>query len=205
MAYDYTNGDGIAALIITEPNGATEPLSILDNAIRQVKAYLADPIEGPDAKIEALARPIRVIVTHSTTPQVIDESDGAVTVAFNDVALDSGSDFNPATYLFTAPEDGLYLIICQVTLNKSGGTAAADIVHKLELMVGGVTGAETYLWRDSNDAQPVDMQISRMFNLSAGQTISARYSITVSGGTLEMTLATDPRSTIFQATRFALS
>jgi microcystin-dependent protein len=46
MAYNYTNGDGLTALLVTEPNGATEKVSILDNAIRQIKAYLQDPVAG---------------------------------------------------------------------------------------------------------------------------------------------------------------
>lgn len=54
MPYNYTNGDGVAPLLVTEPNGATETVSILDNAIRQIKAYLNDPVAGPAALIAIL-------------------------------------------------------------------------------------------------------------------------------------------------------
>lgn len=54
MGYNYTNGDGPSVLLVNEPNGATEPVSILDNAIRQIKAYLNDPTAGPAALIAAL-------------------------------------------------------------------------------------------------------------------------------------------------------
>lgn len=51
MSYDYTDGQGLSALDKTTPNGATEPVSNLDDAIRQVKAYLKDGVAGV-AKIQ---------------------------------------------------------------------------------------------------------------------------------------------------------
>lgn len=54
MGYNYTNGDGPSVLLTSEPDGATEPVSILDNAIRQIKSYLNDPTAGPAALIAAL-------------------------------------------------------------------------------------------------------------------------------------------------------
>jgi len=46
MAYTYTDGDGLTALVKTEPNGATEPVSNLDDAVRQIKAYMRDDTGG---------------------------------------------------------------------------------------------------------------------------------------------------------------
>ena len=54
MSYAYTNGDGLSALDSATPDGATEPMSNADDAIRQIKAYLKDPIAGPKALIDAL-------------------------------------------------------------------------------------------------------------------------------------------------------
>lgn len=54
MAYAYTNGDGVSVLLVTEPDGATEPVSILDQAVRQIKSYLNDPLAGPAALVSAL-------------------------------------------------------------------------------------------------------------------------------------------------------
>jgi len=45
--YSYTNGDGLARLDVNTPDGDNEPISILDDAIRQIKAYLKDPNAGP--------------------------------------------------------------------------------------------------------------------------------------------------------------
>lgn len=46
MAYTYTDGQGLAALDKTTPNGATETVSILDDAIRQIKAFMRDTTTG---------------------------------------------------------------------------------------------------------------------------------------------------------------
>lgn len=44
--YNYTDGDGLAGLDKTTPVGGIEFVSILDEAIRQIKSYLKDPIAG---------------------------------------------------------------------------------------------------------------------------------------------------------------
>lgn len=49
MSYNYSNGDGLNALDTSRPDGASEKIAILDDAIRQIKLYLADPSVGPDA------------------------------------------------------------------------------------------------------------------------------------------------------------
>lgn len=53
MAYNYSNGDGVGALDETLPNGSTEKILILDDAIRQIKRYLKDPSDGPDGRIDS--------------------------------------------------------------------------------------------------------------------------------------------------------
>lgn len=47
--YDYTNGDGIESLDKTKPDGATEMVAILDDAIRQLKAFIRDDTAGLNA------------------------------------------------------------------------------------------------------------------------------------------------------------
>lgn len=49
--YPYTSGQGVSALDPTTPRGDTDPISDLDDAIRQIKAYLLDNTVGPDAKM----------------------------------------------------------------------------------------------------------------------------------------------------------
>jgi len=66
MSYSYVNGDGPSVLLVTEPDGASEPVSVLDNAIRQIKAYINDPTAGPAALISALL-PAGMVVGYAGT------------------------------------------------------------------------------------------------------------------------------------------
>jgi len=51
-SYSYTDGDGLAVIDKTLPNGAVEPVSNLDDALKQVKAWMKDATAG-GAKILA--------------------------------------------------------------------------------------------------------------------------------------------------------
>lgn len=51
-SYAYNDGDGLSVIDKTVPNGAVETVAILDDALKQVKAYLKDATAGV-AKIQA--------------------------------------------------------------------------------------------------------------------------------------------------------
>lgn len=57
MSYSYTPGQGVTALVTTEPSGL-EPYSNVAPAIRQIKSYLNDTSEGPAARIVTLVNKI---------------------------------------------------------------------------------------------------------------------------------------------------
>lgn len=45
-SYAYNDGDGLSVIDKTLPNGATEPVSNLDDALKQVKAWMKDATAG---------------------------------------------------------------------------------------------------------------------------------------------------------------
>lgn len=53
MSYTYTNGQGLAALNVTEP-ADSENVAVSDEALIQLKKYLLDPTVGPDAVLTQL-------------------------------------------------------------------------------------------------------------------------------------------------------
>lgn len=57
MSYTYTTGQGVSALIPTEPSGL-EPYLNVAPALRQIKAYLNDTTAGPAARIVTLVNKI---------------------------------------------------------------------------------------------------------------------------------------------------
>lgn len=62
--YTYSNGDGLSKLDADTPNGLTEYVDILDDAIRQIKAYLKDPTAGPIPEAVKAAAPTGAIIQY---------------------------------------------------------------------------------------------------------------------------------------------
>ena len=62
-SYNYSNGDGLAALDPLTPSGSYEYVPALAPAIRQIKAYLKDNIAGPEAKMALLEAQINSLTT----------------------------------------------------------------------------------------------------------------------------------------------
>lgn len=60
--YSYVRGDGSSVLDKTTPVGQSEPGPVLDDAIRQIKAYLNDDLVGPDALITAMLAEANAVV-----------------------------------------------------------------------------------------------------------------------------------------------
>ncbi|HEY7822476.1 MAG TPA: hypothetical protein VIG24_06580, partial [Acidimicrobiia bacterium] len=62
---------------------------------------------------------------HLSSSQVISTAGAITTVHFDDVALDTRSDFDDTTYSFTAPVSGVYSISCQLAVDmlKQGENA----------------------------------------------------------------------------------
>lgn len=196
MAYTYSNGDGAAVLLITEPNGATEPLSNLDNAIRQLKAWANDPIAGPAPELNSKIGSTKIIVTQ-TSAQTIAAGAGITPIEFDNIDLDPSGEFDDTTFKFTATDDGLYLVILGLTLDVTASAAPTDILHQVDIFVDGTSGARSTKFMDGSVLN-TDLQLTRLFNLSAGQTIWVKYTLTVGSGTMTVTVLNDPRETILQ-------
>ena len=202
--YDYNPGDGLAALDPLTPDGSIEPVNILDNAIKQIKAYLLDPVEGPDAKIGSFISAVKVTAVNSGTNQQFNETTGEANIVFDSEAVDIGNDYSHTLYKFTAPESGMYLAICSIGLATISSTTPTGITHFLRVFVDGAAGAENIEWRDTNTS-PVILTVGRLFNLSASQTLQARYELVLASGNLTVQLQADPRYSVFQVVRIATS
>lgn len=197
--YDYNPGDGLSVLDETRPNGATEPVSILDNAVKQIKGYLKDATVGPDARITEMMNTTRVIVVHGGG-QTVAATDGQQVVEFDTEGVDDSDEFNVATFKFTATVAGLYLVITGLTVNRTASATPVGIVHQMDIYIDTTSGARSRVSRGTDDSV-ADMQLTRLFNLSAGQTLSVRYTLSLDSGTMTVEVLADPRETIFQVTK----
>lgn len=207
MPYAYTDGDGLSALDKAKPDGATEPVSNIDDAIRQIKAYMRDTVGGlakMRADVDELAATIsgKMIATKSGA-QLVTAGAGASIVTFNTEAVDAANAYDPTTYKYTAPASGLYFVLASLRVSKSSATGTpTDINHKLQIFVAGIAGA-TQTIKSTDEDDEITIQISRMFNLSSGQTIDVRYVVTVGSGTYVAATSSDATDTIFQVVKAA--
>src|SRR5690606_9564775 len=121
MSYNYTDGDGLDVLDVSEPNGAAEPLSNLDDAIRQIKAYLKDSTGGLAkliSRVEKLeegdtsaAANNASFVAYLSSSQSVNQASGAVLIPFDQEVTDPDSCFNTINSRFVAPVNGTYMFI----------------------------------------------------------------------------------------------
>ena len=65
--YSYTTGDGLSALDVTKPDGDVEPVANLDDAIKQIIAYLKDSAVGPHALIQSIYPVGTILMTAGNT------------------------------------------------------------------------------------------------------------------------------------------
>lgn len=200
MSYDYTDGDGLAVLDSATPNGAVEPVSNLDDAIRQIKAYLKDSTSGVQA-LTTNASPVKVIVSMSAV-QAFASGAAAALVLFDTEALDNAGTFNPTTHTFTALSAGLYEVNVALNLTVTASAAPTDVRCLLTVAVNGTTGARAI---HSFDASVLGKQITlkRKFNLSAGQTLTVKLQVTVASNSITYQATTDATESVLEIIRLS--
>jgi|SRR5690606_2036327 len=211
MAYTYTNGDGLSALDASEPNGATEPVSNLDDSIRQIKAYLKDPTGGLQKVINDVsslqtqlgtANNRASFVAYLSTPQTANQSSGVELIEFDQETLDPDGCFNTSTSKFTAPAAGLYLFILSVRLDATSASDPVNITHRLSFYKNGSVVTTSENEAESNTAGRT-YETTRMIQLAQGDTVDARYEVVTVSGTITMSVTADPIKTVFQGFRVA--
>ena len=141
MSYSYTAGQGVAALVPTEPNGATEPVSNLDDAIRQIKAFLTDSSAGWPYLVTQVTTALAASANagnknffsaYSNANQVIPIRTYTKLVLGLEHA-DPDSVYDPTTSRFVAPATGWYKITVSVRIdwvnvvNVDGGRFALQL------------------------------------------------------------------------------
>lgn len=210
MAYDYNPGDGPSVLDPTKPDGSIEPLSNLDDAIRQIIGYLTD------ATGEGLAKKLADLVTlegqvgnlsnravflaYTSLNQALNTGSPAAIVQFDQKGDDPDDVFDIATYKFTAPEDGVYYFSAALRIDSTGASTPTDIGTFIKLVVNATD--EAIAERGMGDSLPgTTIDVNRMFFLNQGDEVQVRYEITCGSGSQNSQVTADSRKTIFQGFR----
>lgn len=204
MSYSYTPGQGVSALVPTEPNGAVEPVSNLDDAIRQIKAFLTDNSAGWPYLVTAIGAAANAgnknfFSAYSSANQtLVVNTDTKLTLGLEEA--DPDGVFTPATSRFTAPATGWYKITASVrvdwfdyttstygnfslALKKNGSTVVARAENNFEFFVG-----TTYM-------------LERAISLSAGDYLELFAHYNVNAGTITCQVTADSAKTAFQGLR----
>ncbi len=199
MSYTYNNGDGVSVLDTAEPNGAIEPVSNLDDAIKQIKKWIRDTTSnvgaaGMQSAIVALQASIAALQASVAGGSVAGSSLFKANSAANqdvvfggaasiDTTIVFGSvEFNPdsvfATNKFTAPAAGYYQFTTKVHLEVAAGSPTGNSFLLTFLKNG--TGIES-IGEDLAGVTYVGGQTS-VIQLALGDEIQVQCSIEITGG-----------------------
>lgn len=122
MSYSYTSGQGLSAFDPTRPNGATEAVDILDDAIRQIVEFLTDTTPGVAFNKAAVISLFRANTSGALTVP-IDGNTHQLT-NLNAKIFDVHSDYNTGSSSFVAPVAGYYDFNFFMQFDNAGGDAS---------------------------------------------------------------------------------
>lgn len=205
MSYNYTNGDGVSVLLASEPNGATEPISNLDNAIRQIKAFLNDPTKGIpyfESALTALgsAGNRNFFSVYSSANQSISVANETKVVLGLEQADPDGV-YTPATSRFTAPATGWYQFVLSLRTDWLMPSTPTGLNFSLWLKKNGVidVAAQEFDLGDAFDG--ATYSLVRSIQLNASDYIEVYASFALASGSVTLQITADSTKTSFQGIR----
>lgn len=210
-SYAYSDGDGLTVLDKTVPDGAVEPVSNLDDAIRQIKAYLRDATAGQAKVVADLATLTASVDTlginyyfaaYRTTAQSIAAGAGATLVLCNQADVNPTSAFNTTTGRYTIPKAGWWTISCFARVAVTASSTPVGIVHQLGLFADASCVANHRI-RRGTDESDADLRFSSQHYFSLNQVIDMRYTLSLDSGTMTIETSIDPLDQGFRGVRVA--
>ena len=208
--YTYTNGDGLTKLDATTPVGASEPISVLDDAIRQIKAYLKDPTSG----VAALATQVANLATavgsygsrnffsaYSNTNQTISTPSTPTKITFGLETADPNNLFDASNSKYTAPATGWFRFNLSMRVDWVGASTPAGIGLNIVLKKNGTNDiAEQEFDLDTNTGGAT-YNLARIVALNAGDYVEAFAHYTIVSGSVQLQITSDVKKTCFQGIR----
>lgn len=204
MAYNYTNGDGVSVLLPAEPNGATEPISNLDNAIRQIKAFLNDPIRGIPAIESSLATVAAGNRDFFSAYSSANQSVSAATETKLNMTLelvDQSNRYTAASSRFTAGTTGWYRFNASIRCDWLSAVTPLGLNLELKLKKNGTTTLAIAEYNLDDNVNGSTYPLIRVVNLTAGDYVELYALYTLSSGTCTLQVTADANKTVFQGLR----
>ena len=205
MSYNYTNGDGVTVLLTSEPNGATEPISNLDNAIRQIKSFLNDPLKGIpylEAAIVAAgsAGNRNFFSVYSSANQTVPVST-ETKVVFGLEQADPDGVYTPASSRFTAPATGWYQFVLSIRTDWLAPSTPTNLNLNLRLKKNGTTNVSAQEFDLGSAFGGATYSLVRSIQLNATDYIEVYAYYTLGSGSVTFQITADNTKTSFQGIR----
>jgi hypothetical protein len=203
MSYNYTNGDGVAVLLTSEPNGAVEPISNLDNAIRQIKSFLNDPTKGIpyiESQLTTLAAGQRNFFSaYSAANQSITV---ATTTKVNLTLelVDNDGVYTAASSRFTAPATGWYQFTTALRLDWATPSVPVDGNVNIRLRKNNTTNIVAHEFEVTNFIG-MTHGFNRTVQLTAGDYVEVFIEYSLGSGSVTLQVTSDTTKTVFQGLR----
>lgn len=191
-------------MVTTEPNGATEPVSNLDDAIKQIKLFLNDPNAGwpymlQQVGLAANAGNKNFFSAYSNANQTIPATT-ETKVAMGLEQADPDGVFDPANSRFTAPATGWYKFTVSIRVDWLSAAGVTTGVFHAKLKKNGstnVASSETNL----SSFDGATYSIERAVSLNSGDYVELFAYYMLDSGTVTCQLTTDFTKTAFQGLR----
>lgn len=214
--YSYTNGDGLTKLDVSTPVGAAEPISVLDDAIRQIKAFLKDTSAGyayQVAQIAALGSSITALQaavgsagsrnffsSYSNAHQTISTPSTAMKINFGLELADPDGCYNNTTSRFIAPATGWYRFILSTRVDWLSPSTPVGLTYAIMLHKNGVEVAAQEFELGTNYVGTTNA-LPRTISLNVGDYVEAYASYGLASGSITMQITADNNKTCFQGIR----
>ena len=191
-------------MVTTEPNGATEPVSNLDDAIKQIKLFLNDPNAGWPYMLTALGLAANAgnknfFSAYSNANQTIPATT-ETKVAMGLEQADPDGVFDPANSRFTAPATGWYKFTVSIRVDWLSAAGVTTGVFHIKLKKNGstnVAASETNL----SSFDGATYSVERSVSLNAGDYVELFAYYMLDSGTVVCQLTSDVTKTAFQGLR----
>jgi hypothetical protein len=150
---------GLTSYTLTFPTTAGTAGQVLSTNGSGTTSWIANGVGGGSAYYASV-----YVGTNLTLP-----SNTTVTIPFNTKVLDSNTNFNAATYTYTAPLTGIYSFGVNLSMSAGG-----SLTRTLRLVKNGnpVTGA-SLTWGGENDFAAA---LVSLLSLTAGDLVTVTYS-----------------------------
>lgn len=214
--YSYTAGDGLSKLDASTPVGAAEPISILDDAIRQIKAYLKDSTSGlaalisrvnaQDTTISGLAAQVgsygsrNFFSAYSNAHQTISSPNTSTKLIFGLESADPDSVYNVSNSRFVAPATGWYRFVLSTRVDWLSPSTPVGLTYSISLRKNGTEIAAQEFELGANYVGTTNA-LPRTISLNAGDYVEAYASYGIFSGSIVMQITADNNKTCFQGIR----